>query len=247
MHDRQAFRCLLPLVALCLMPAARLLAEAPNTLSATEAQQGWKLLFDGKSTAGWRNYKKDDVSPGWQVVDGELRRVEKGAGDIITADEYGAFEVMLDYKISPEGNSGLMFHVTEENPKPWQSGPEIQIQDNVAGHDPQKAGWLYQLYKPEAQAADKPETDATNPPGEWNTLRVLITPTACETSMNGVKYYSFVKGGPDWNERVGKSKFSTMPAFGKATKGHLSLQDHGDLVSFRNIKIRPLDPKPDAK
>jgi len=239
MHARQAFRCLLPLVALCLMPAARLLAEAPNTLSATEAQQGWKLLFDGKSTAGWRNYKKDDVSPGWQVVDGELRRVEKGAGDIITADEYGAFEVMLDYKISPEGNSGLMFHVTEENPRPWQSGPEIQIQDNVAGHDPQKAGWLYQLYKP--------ETDATKPAGEWNTLRVLITPAACETSMNGVTYYSFVKGSDDWNERVGKSKFSAMPAFGKATKGHLALQDHGDLVSFRNIKIRPLDPKPDTK
>ena len=174
MHARFAFRCLLLTVALCLMPAAHLLAEAPNTLSATEVQDGWKLLFDGKSTAGWRNYKKDSVGPGWQVVDGELRRVEKGAGDIITADEYGAFEVMLDYKISPEGNSGLMFHVTEENPKPWQSGPEIQIQDNIAGHDPQKAGWLYQLYKPAAESKDKPETDATNPPGEWNTLRVLI-------------------------------------------------------------------------
>ena len=171
MHARLAYRHLLPLVACCLMPAARLLAEAPNTLSATEMQGGWKLLFDGKSTAGWRNYKKDSVGPGWQVVDGELRRVEKGAGDIITADEYGAFEVMLDYKISPEGNSGLMFHVTEENPKPWQSGPEIQIQDNIAGHDPQKAGWLYQLYKPAAEAANKPETDATNPPGEWNTVK----------------------------------------------------------------------------
>ena len=121
------------------------------------------------------------------------------------------------------------------------SGPEIQIQDNLAGRDPQKAGWLYQLYKPEGDA-DK-EADATKPAGEWNTLRVLITPAACETSMNGVKYYSFVKGSPDWDERVAKSKFSAMPAFGKATKGHLTLQDHGDLVSFRNIKIRPLDAK----
>jgi hypothetical protein len=239
MRVRPARHRLLLTVALCLMPATGLLAEAPNTLSPTEVKEGWKLLFDGTSTTGWRNYKKDAVGPGWQVVDGELRRVEKGAGDIITADEFGAFEVMLDYKISPEGNSGLMFHVTEENPKPWQSGPEIQIQDNVAGHDPEKAGWLYQLYKP--------DTDATKPAGEWNTLRVLITPTACETSMNGVKYYSFVKGGPEWNERVGQSKFSTMPAFGKATKGHLALQDHGDLVSFRNIKIRPLDAKVESK
>jgi len=239
MHARHAFCNLLLTVVFGLMPVAPVLAEAPNTLTATEVQDGWKLLFDGKSTAGWRNYKKDAVGPGWKVVDGELRRVEKGAGDIITADEYGAFEVMLDYKISPQGNSGLMFHVTEANSTPWQSGPEIQIQDNVAGHDPQKAGWLYQLYKP--------ETDATKPAGEWNTLRVLITPTACETSMNGVKYYSFVKGSDDWNERVGKSKFSAMPAFGKATKGHIALQDHGDLVSFRNVKIRPLDPKPDAK
>jgi hypothetical protein len=235
MHARFAFRCLLPLVALCLMPAARLRAEAPNTLSATEVQEGWKLLFDGNSTAGWRNYQKDDVGPGWQVVDGELRRVEKGAGDIITADEYGAFEVMLDYKISPEGNSGLMFHVTEENPKPWQSGPEIQIQDNIAGHDPQKAGWLYQLYRP--------ETDATKPAGDWNRLRVVVTPTKCETFMNGVKYYEFVKGSQDWDERVAKSKFGKMPSFGKPTKGHLCLQDHSDPVSFRNIKIRVLDAK----
>ena len=241
MHARLSCPLLFSLV-LCLVPAAHLLAEAPpNTLSATEVQEGWKLLFDGTSTAGWRNFQKEGVSPGWQVVDGELRRVEKGAGDIITAEEFGAFEVILDYKISPGGNSGLMFHVTEENPKPWHSGPEIQIQDNLAGRDPQKAGWLYQLYKPEGDA-DK-EADATKPAGEWNTLRVLITPAACETSMNGVKYYSFVKGSPDWDERVAKSKFSAMPAFGKATKGHLTLQDHGDLVSFRNIKIRPLDAK----
>ncbi len=217
---------------LCLGPALLEAAE-PNTLSPEEQQAGWKLLFDGKTTTGWRNFKKDAVSPGWQVANGELSRADKGAGDIMTADQFGSFELVMEYKISKGGNSGLMFHVTEEGQTPWQTGPEIQIQDNVDGHDPQKAGWLYQLYKP--------DTDATKPAGEWNELRVRITPEKCETFMNGVKYYEYVKGSPDWDERVAKSKFGKMPLFGKATKGHICLQDHGNPVSYRSIRIRPLD------
>jgi 3-keto-disaccharide hydrolase len=208
---------------------------APNTLTDAEKAAGWKLLFDGKTTTGWRNYKKTSVGPGWKVEDGALVRADKGASDIITTDKFAAFELSLEYKISKEGNSGLMFHVTEEGDAPWHTGPEIQIQDNKDGHDPQLSGWLYQLYKP--------EIDATKPAGEWNQLRILITPEKCATWMNGKLYYEYVLGSKDWDERVAKSKFASMAGFGKAKSGHICLQDHGNLVSFRNIKIRPIEAK----
>ena len=113
------------------------------------------------------------------------------------------------------------------------TGPEIQIQDNVDGTDPQKAGWLYQLYAP--------TVDATNPAGEWNTLHIVITPGKCVHTMNGTKYVEYVKGSADWDAKVAASKFSKFLQFGKPTKGHLCLQDHGNLVSFRNVKIKSLD------
>ncbi|MEM9941088.1 MAG: DUF1080 domain-containing protein, partial [Planctomycetota bacterium] len=141
----------------------------------------------------------------------------------------------LDYKIARGGNSGLMYHVTEDMPRPWQTGPEVQIQDNARGHDPQKAGWLYQLYPS--------DVDATRPAGRWNTLHIVITPEKCEQYVNGVRYCQYVKGSPDWNQKVAKSKFSKMPLFGKANNGHICLQDHGNEVAFRNIKIRRIVPE----
>jgi hypothetical protein len=208
---------------------------APNTLSDQEKKAGFKLLFDGKTTQGWRSFKKDTVNPGWQVKDGALTRAAEGAGDIVNNDPYEAYELLIDYKISPGGNSGIMFHVDESQATPWMTGPEIQIQDNVAGHDPQKSGWLYQLYKP--------QSDATKPAGQWNTLRILIAPAGQKSSvhMNGQKYYEFVKGSEDWNQKVKGSKFAQMPNFGKPTQGLISLQDHGDEVAYRNIKIRVID------
>ena len=170
------------------------------------------------------------IDPKWVVEDGVMTLTEKGGGDIITKEQYDSFELVLDYKISKGGNSGLMYHVTEEEKTPWMTGPEIQIQDNVDGHDPQKAGWLYQFYQA--------ETDATNPAGEWNELRILITPEKCVHWMNGTKYVEYVKGSEDWKKRYEASKFVKFPSFGKATKGHIALQDHGNMVSFRNIKIR---------
>lgn len=222
-------------VALLMTSNVLLLAADPavNTLSDTEKSEGWKLLFDGQTTKGWRNYKKETIGEGWKVVDGVLSRVDKGAGDIITAEPYAAFDLTLDYNISEGGNSGLMYHVDETEKAPWMTGPEVQIQDNVKGHDPQKAGWLYQLYPA--------ETDATKPAGQWNTLRIRITPTKCEQWMNGVKYCEYVKGSDDWNAKVAASKFAKFTEFGKRTTGHICLQDHGNLVSFRNVKIRKLD------
>lgn len=202
----------------------------PNRLTKKEKEAGWKLLFNGKKLNKWRNFKKESISDGWQVKDGAFVRASKGAGDIITKRQYDSFELQLEYKISKGGNSGLMFHVKETSGAPWHTGPEIQIQDNVDGHDPQKSGWLYQLYNS--------ETDATKPAGEWNQLRILITPEKCEQYMNGVKYCEYVKGSKDWDERVAKSKFSKMANFGKPTKGHICLQDHGNEVAFRNVKIR---------
>ena len=227
--------CLVPAVLLGLAAPALAAEPAPNTLSAEEQSAGWKLLFDGKTTEGWRNYKKDTVGEGWKVEDGALVRAAGGAGDIVTKDKFASFELLLDYKISKEGNSGLMFHVTEEGSAPWHTGPEIQIQDNKDGHDPQLSGWLYQLYKP--------DIDATKPAGEWNQVRIVITPKMCGVWMNGKHYYDFVIGSKDWDERVAKSKFASMPGFGKATNGHICLQDHGNPVSFRNIKIRRIAAK----
>lgn len=223
----------------------------PNELSHAEQRGGWRLLFDGKSADQWRNYRKEEMSKGWVVKNGELVRKEAGAGDIISKDQFEGFELQLEYKISEGGNSGLMFHVTEESDAPWHTGPEIQIQDNVAGHDPQKAGWLYQLYQPvkpawaimfENQVGFKsPDVDdATRPVGQWNHIFLRVHPLQSEVCINGVSYYYFNKGSDDWNERVAKSKFAQFPKFGKATKGHVVLQDHGNLVSFHNIKVRDL-------
>jgi len=209
---------------------------APNTLSDKEKQEGWKLLFDGRTTEGWRNYKKDSISDKWQIKDGALSC--KGGGDIITKDQYDSYEFVLDWKISPGGNSGVMFHVTEAGDTPWKTGPEIQIQDNVEGHDPQKAGWLYQLYEPPKDPKTGKPIDATKPAGQWNMLRVVLNGPKGEIYMNGVKYAQFEMWGDDWNQRIAKSKFAKEPGFGQAKKGHIALQDHGDPVAYRNIKIR---------
>lgn len=227
-------------------------ADVPlNGLSEAEKRSGWKVLFDGESTDGWRNYKKESVSDGWQIKDGALIRAGGGAGDIITTGQYKHFELFLEYNISKGGNSGIMFHVTEEYNAPWQTGPEIQVQDNVDGHDPQKSGWLYQLYKPKKPAwatmfeeqvgfKGKEMDDATRPPGEWNLVYLRIGPKNCEVQINGVHYYYFKVGSPEWNGLVAKSKFSKYPNFGKMGEGHICLQDHGNLVSYRNIKIREI-------
>ncbi len=213
-----------------------------NQLTRSEELSGWQLLFDGQVMDGWRNYKQPDVSDGWKIMDGAMVRAEKGAGDIITKKQYQYFELSLEYKISDGGNSGVMFHVTEDNPAPWQSGPEIQVQDNQNGHDPQKSGWLYQLFQPAAAAGAREQgsLDATRPVGQWNQIFLRIAPGLCEVNMNGQRYYRFKIGDEQWQERVAKSKFAKFDGFGAAGQGHICLQDHGDLVSYRNIKLREL-------
>jgi hypothetical protein len=205
-----------------------------NTLTKAEKDAGWKLLFDGKTATGWRNYRKKEVSDKWSIVDGALTAKE-GAGDIISTDQFDAFELVLDYRISKGGNSGVMFHVTEEGKQPYETGPEIQIYDHPGGPGVQKTGFLYQLYDS--------KLDSTKPAGEWNQMRLLITPEKCETSINGVKYHEYVIGSDDWKKRAAAGKFSKWPGFGKQQKGFICLQEHGGGVAFRNIKIRPIGKK----
>ena len=211
-----------------------------NELNDAEKAAGWKLLFDGKDpSAHWRGYKKDKLPEQWIAEDGAL--VRKGGGDIITKEQYENFEFSIEWKISPGGNSGIMLKVLETAGPPWNTGPEAQIQDNEKGHDPQKAGWMYALYPA--------SVDTTKPVGEWNhfVIKCQKTPAGtykCEHTMNGTKYVEYEIGSADWNEKVAKTKFAKFPAFAKAAKGHLCLQDHGNEVAFRNIKIREL---PDLK
>jgi glucose/arabinose dehydrogenase len=230
------------LVIVALMGFLPLFARSEeNALSDSEKKAGWKSLFDGKTTKGWRNYKKQEISNGWQVKDGALTRADKGAGDIITTEKYEEFELSLEYKISKGGNSGIMFHVIEQAGPPWHSGPEIQIQDNVDGHDPQKAGWLYQLYQPAIDPKTAKPIDATKPVGQWNQVNLIISKNKCELNMNGIRYWTCKLGSPDWNEKLAKSKFAKLEMFAKAGQGFICLQDHGDMVSYRNIKVRTLN------
>lgn len=217
-------------------------ADEPNTLSAEEKAAGWTLLFNGQNLDGWHNFKSEGVKPGWQIKDGLLVCADPhNAGDLVTRDSFGAFELQLDYNISEGGNSGIMYHVTEQGDRVWQTGPEVQLEDNAKAADPQRCGWLYGLYQPPVDDKTGKPLDATKPAGEWNHIRILITPEKCEHEVNGVKYFDYVIGSDDFNERVAKSKFGKMPYFAKSPTGFLSLQgDHGQ-VSFRNIKVRKLD------
>jgi hypothetical protein len=199
----------------------------------------WITLFDGQSLDAWREYNRDSVTTGWKIDDDALTCIsradqgDKARGEnIITKEKFDAFELELEFKVTEAANSGIMFHVLETSKPPYFTGPEIQIQDHKGGHDPQKCGWLYQLYPA--------EVDATKPVGQWNQLRLVIAPEKSQIFVNGVLYSEFVKGSEDWNKRVAASKFGKWQGFGEATSGHICLQDHNDEVSYRNIRIRRL-------
>ncbi|HEY0866959.1 MAG TPA: DUF1080 domain-containing protein [Fimbriimonas sp.] len=215
--------------------AALVLLQSPNTLTADEVKAGWKLLFDGQTTKGWHNFKSPTIGSGWQVQDGALTIVDAPrAGDIVTDEKFGWFELLVDVKIGRGQNSGIMYHVGDDGDATWHSGPEIQIYDHPFQKGVQTTGFLYELYGS--------DVDAAKPAGEWNTIRILVTPHKCQTDVNGVKYHEYVLGSDDFKARVAKSKFAGMPNFAKLGKGSIALQgDHGN-VAFRNIKIRPIKP-----
>ncbi len=213
-------------------PAA---AAALNALSADEQAQGWRLLFDGKSTAGWRAYRADSMPAGWQVVDGALTRVGR-AGDILTREQFANFELTLDWKIAEGGNSGIMYRVSEDDDADYWSGPEMQVLDDERHPDAHSrltaAGSDYGIYASPA--------GVVNPAGTWNRVRIVVNRNHVEHWLNGLKVVEYELGSDDWTERVAASKFAPHPHYGRNKSGYIALQDHGDWVAYRNIKIRVL-------
>lgn len=224
------------------------LSAQDNTLTPAEIADGWELLFDGKTTSGFRNYNKESLGSSWKVANGELYldsklsedgkwKAEDG-GDLMTDEEYENFEFTVDWKISNCGNSGIiyMIHESDEYERVWHTGPEMQILDNTCHPDTKypthRAGDLYDLIEGKYLTV--------NPAGEWNTSRIVAKDGNIEHWQNGRKIVEYSLNGDQWKEMVAKSKFADKAGFGAFTKGHISLQDHNDPVWFKNIKIRNL-------
>ena len=206
----------------------------------------WSPLFDGKTFAGWSKYGGGAVGKAWKIENGELYldATNKAGwqtgdgGDIVTNEEYENFHFKYEWKIAPNGNSGVIFlvHEAKEYPYPWQTGPEMQVLDN-AGHPDAKiishrAGDLYDLI------VSSQET--VKPAGEWNQAEIRINQGKLDFFLNGVNIVSTQLFTPEWEALIAKSKFKSMPGFGKFKKGKIALQDHGDVVHYRNLMIKKL-------
>lgn len=222
-----------------------------NSLTQQEKNNGWQLLFDGQSTNGWHTYGKQSAGKAWSVNNGALYLDAEGkknlasseSGDLVTNEEYDNFDLKLDWKIGPKGNSGIIFYIQEDTsqyPNAYNTGMEIQVLDNgtptLAGHSDarlytHRAGDLYDLI------ASK---EAANPQGEWNQIEIRSVNGKLDFYMNGEHSLSTNLWDDNWKQMIAISKFKDMPGFGTFKKGKISLQDHGEDVWYRNIKIKRL-------
>ncbi|MGK7369586.1 MAG: 3-keto-disaccharide hydrolase [Candidatus Halalkalibacterium sp. M3_1C_030] len=219
------------------------MTNAQNTLTEQEKEEGWELLFDGASTDGWKSYNGNDFpDEGWEVDNGMLTVLSQGdGGDIITEEKYGNFELKLEWRVQKSGNSGIFYRAMEQPTQPiYWSAPEMQILDNENHPDAEmgedgnrKAGSLYDLIPAKPQNA--------NPHGEWNSVRIVANGPKIEHWQNGEKVLEYELWTNEWYEMIRNSKFASHPEFGDARKGYIGLQDHGDRVNFRNIKIKELE------
>lgn len=219
-----------------LMLATAVVAES-NTLTPQEKTDGWKLLFDGESLTGWHPIGKPDAQiKGWTAENGTLKHA-KGAkgGDIVTAEHFADFEFVFEWKIAPGANSGVKYNL----PDPKRGvGCEYQLLDD-AKHPDAKSGRkrhtasLYDVLPPS-------EDSKANAPGEWNSTKIVVRGNQVEHWLNGAKVLEFEFGSDQLKDAIGKSKFKDTQRWGVKTKSPLLLQDHGDEVAFRNVKVRPL-------
>jgi hypothetical protein len=225
-------------------------AQQPNTLTAKEKADGWKLLFDGKTTEGWRSARGGGFpAVGWAVKDGVITVTETGGeeagngGDIVTTRTYGDFELSVDFKTSPGANSGIMYFV-DLDLMPWKNGHgsaigfEYQVLDDALHPDAKRGKngdrTVASLYDMIPAAADKP----IKPVGEWNTARIVVRGQHGEHWLNGVKVLEYDLDSPEFKAILTGSKYRVFPSYGHGGSGYILLQDHGFPVSFRNIKIR---------
>lgn len=245
--------CLLFIGACQNQPTPPPAPPADNTLSEQEKTEGWKLLFDGKSLAGWHKYGGAPVGKMWTVGDNAIYlnavRTEghwqsTDGGDILTNDDFENFELRLDWKIDTCGNSGIIYHIVEDTSKyqyPWMTGPEMQVLDNTCHPDGKiekhRAGDLYDLIKC--------SVETVKPQGEWNAVRLVSRNGKVEQWLNGTKVVEIQmsengKATQQWLDLIKASKFPGLPApdFGLSMKGKISLQDHGNRVWYKNIKIK---------
>jgi hypothetical protein len=217
-----------------------------NVLTDTEAHDNWQLLFNGKDFTGWHAFKQKTVGDNW-IVDSieqaiQVHKAEgsttHGGGDLTTDGEYENYELRLDWKISACGNSGIIYNVLEIDSvnATYQTGPEMQVLDNTCHPDAKiikhRAGDLYDMISC--------STENVKPAGEWNSIRLVSNNGKIEHWQNEQKLVEYDQNAPTWKAMIAASKFKTMPLFGTSRKGHIALQDHGDKVWYRNIKIRKL-------
>jgi hypothetical protein len=214
-----------------------------NTLTDQEKAEGWKLLFDGTAADGWRGYNQETLPESWVVENGTLKSLGEGGdigGDIVYGKkEFENFELVLDWKIEEGGNSGIFYHVVEDEKydAPYYTAPEFQLIDQTGFPEElepwQSLGGDYGMYDPDFEGAIKPA-------GEWNTARIVFTSNQVEYYLNGKKTLSFDPWSEDWKKRKEEGKWKDFPDYGEARSGLIGLQDHGSFIWFKNIKIREL-------
>ena len=241
---RQTLILSLALATLAASGSARAAEPKQNALTRAEIKAGWRLLFDGKTTKGWRGFDKPEVA-GWTVADGILARTAKG-GDVMTEEEFSDFEFKADWKIEEGGNSGIIYRAATTEKAPYLTGPEYQLLDDErhpdakAGKDGNRtSGSLYDVYAPAKKVV--------KPAGGWNTTKIVVKGNQVEHWLNGEKVVQAEIGSADWATRVSGSKWAKVAAYGTTKAGHIDLQDHGNKVEFRNIKVLDLTKAAKAK
>lgn len=214
-------------------------ASDDNALNDAERAAGWRLLFDGSSLSGWRSLASAEPGAGWKVIDGAIVRTAR-SGDLVTTGEFGDFELSIEWKVEDATNSGILYRVSLGESQTYFTGPEYQILDNIKGGDrfnpKHLAGALYDLVAPPG--------DFTHPVGSWNQTRIVVRGWHIEHWLNGEKIVDVDLESPEGRVLRMHSKFNAMPHFAEFSRGHIALQDHDNMVAFRNIKIRDLPGGP---